>query len=201
MKTRRLAIVMAGLSLAGTANARGPAPANAGWPCEVEPKPVLAPGDYWGAAAAGAKTWRADPALATLVAEVAPRSMSTDDATARLRQFVNRSAAPEPTRASLAAGLVETIDAERQTIIAGIRRFNVRQDHLARSIEQSYTALDQPDAKADATRRAAITDQAQWDTRVFEDRQRLLPIICSQPAALEKRLGTLVAALRETAPP
>ena len=200
------AIVAAGGGPAGEAIARD-APA-AAWPCEGQPKDSLAASEIWPAAAgADARAWRSDPAIARLVADVAPRSVDVADAGAQLYRFAERAAAPAAVRARLAAGLIETIDDERRTIIAGIRRFNGRQDQLARRIEGGYAVADKEaaggaDTAADraATDAAVSTDeQIRWDTRIFEDRQRMLPLICRQPAVLEARLASLVAALRAPA--
>ena len=170
------------------------------WPCESEPKTSLAAADFWvSAGTAAARGWRADAMLAQLVADVSPRSVDVVDAGMRLYQFTEGPAAPELLRARLAAGLIETIDGERRSIIAGIRRFNLRQEQLARRIEQGYAALNAPGGDAAGQQRDAIDEQVKWDTRIFEDRQRMLPVICRQPAALETRMATLVAALR--APP
>lgn len=200
MTVRRVALVGAALVAAANAAAqpRAAATSDAGWPCETEPTPSLAPARYWAEAdRADARAWRDDAALAALVAEVAPRSVSQEAAVARLRQAA-RSYAPAQ-RAKIAAGLIETIDAERATIIAGIRRFNTRQAAIARRIEASYAELDTPATPSAAEKRAITEDQAQWDVRIFEDRQRMLPIICRQPGALETRLTALIGALRADA--
>lgn len=195
-------LLVAAALIAGTAAAvtKPAATLGAGWPCETEPKPTLAAADYWSAAStADARDWRSDPAVARLVTDLAPRSVPVEDAGAQLRQFIARSTSPDVTRARLAAGLVETIDAERRIIINGIRRFNGRQDQLGRRIEAGYVASDAARAKSAAEQKAAAEEQVQWDTRIFEDRQRMLPLICRQPAALESRIAALVAAIRAPA--
>ena len=178
------------------ANAASPAPE---WPCETEPTTLTAAQIWAPAATPSARNWRSDTALARLVAEVSPRSVPVPEAGLQLQQFAARQTAPDVARARLAAGLIETIDTERRLIINGIRRFNGRQDQLARRIEEGYVALDSPEAKAAADRKAAADEQVQWDTRIMEDRQRMLPLVCRQPAALETRLNALISALR--APP
>ncbi|QXQ05948.1 hypothetical protein KX816_17355 [Sphingosinicellaceae bacterium] len=195
-----------------------PASATPEWPCETEPASTLTAADIWAPAGTpSARNWRSDATLARLVADVAPRSVPVPEAGLQLQQFAARQPNPDVARARLAAGLIETIDAERRIIINGIRRFNGRQDQLARRIEQGYVDLDSPAAKAAldnpaakaaldnsaakaaAERRAAADEQVQWDTRIMEDRQRMLPLVCRQPGALETRLNALISALR--APP
>jgi hypothetical protein len=36
-----------------------------------------------------------------------------------------------------------------------------------------------------------------WDSRVFDDRERLLPVICQQPSVIEQRLFALSRAIQE----
>ncbi|HEX8445543.1 MAG TPA: hypothetical protein VF649_02915 [Sphingomonas sp.] len=188
-----VAVAMIG---AGAASAAPAPPAAAGWPCETDPKPALALGDYWpDAARMKASANRVDPALDTLVAEVAPRRLDQAEAVDRLRAFVARSGSVAE-RVQLATALLDTIDGERKVILDGIRRFNSRQDQLAKRIEQGYAALDAPDAAQTGEARQALEDQARWDQRIFEDRQRMLPIICRQPAILEARVAALIAAVR-----
>jgi hypothetical protein len=45
--------------------------------------------------------------------------------------------------------------------------------------------------------RADLQNELIWDTRIFDDRQRLLPAICEQPVLLEQRLYQLARAVRE----
>ncbi|HEU0067590.1 MAG TPA: hypothetical protein VFQ57_10165 [Sphingomonas sp.] len=189
-----------GASLPVAAKAASAPAADAGWPCEVEPKAVLAAGDYWpavkGKAGAG---WASDAAIVSLAGATARRSLPEDEATAQIRQFA--AAHPDMAdRAKLAVALTDTIDGERRTIIEGIRRFNVRQAQLAKRMEEGYGALDGPAAAGTPERRAALEEQAGWDQRIFEDRQRMLPIVCRQPAALETRLAALIGAIKEPTP-
>jgi DNA-binding beta-propeller fold protein YncE len=44
-----------------------------------------------------------------------------------------------------------------------------------------------------------LQEQIRWDTTIFEDRQRLLPTMCSIPGAITRRLGVLLAAARNAA--
>lgn len=181
-----------------------PAPPQGAWPCEKDPAPALQFSDYWpGAGKAAGRDWHSDPTVAALVSDIAPRSVSEETATARIKDFASHAANRDIAMTRVVAGLVETIDAERKTIVAGIRRFNVRQGQIARRIEEGYKTLDEtaPAAtdKAATDQRAALDEQMIWDTRIFEDRQRMLPVICKQPDLLEARLKSLADAARGAA--
>jgi len=49
--------------------------------------------------------------------------------------------------------------------------------------------------------RLALQQQVDWDARIFDDRQRLLPAVCEQPRVLEQRLFALSRAIQEELPP
>lgn len=183
-----------------------PAPENkaaANWPCSDPPAGVPDQSWLW----SGAKfdpAWRADPAISSLVAATAQRRMAEVDAVARISQF----AAGRPDHAvamtRVASGLIDVLGAEYRVVLDGIKRFNDRQAVLAKRMEAAYAKLDgvsdgtTRDPKSEA---AALQDQARWDTRIFEDRQRLLPIMCRIPGVLNARLGTLLAITEENASP
>ena len=135
--------------------------------------------------------------------DIAPRSLSEADGIARIADLGARATDRRRTMAALVAGLVEEIDRERQAIIAGIRRFNKRQAQLARRIEQSYDMMDRQGAEADGAsptgQQQAGQEALEWDTQIFEDRQRMLPVICRQPAMLENRLKSFAEAARKVA--
>jgi YVTN family beta-propeller protein len=169
------------------------------WPCDAPPKPALVPAEIWApTATSAAQDWRAEPEIVQLVNAIAPRSVPMAEAGRRVHDVARRSS--PAVQARIAAGLIDTIDAERRLIVAGILRFNDRQEQLARRIEQGYSvaddAHDQGAGAGAGETRAASEEQLRWDTRIFEDRQRMLPIVCRQPAALEARLAGLIAAIR-----
>gem|GEM_PF-210593 len=169
------------------------------WPCGDMPHAPLSLSDLW-PGASDAPGWRDQSEIAGIVSAVTPRSVSQEDAQAEVGRFLAHASRAQAL--TLAAGIVDSVESERRQIISGIRRFNGRQDVLARRIEHAYTELDTPlPPNADKSAQeahAALEDQAQWDNRALEDRRRLLPIICKQPALLEQRAGSLVAGIRSS---
>ena len=108
------------------------APAN--WPCSDPPAAVPDQSWLW----AGVKfdsSWRADPAVASLVTMAAQRRTAEVDAVAQISQF----AAGRPDRAvsmaRVASGLIDVIGAEYRVVLDGILRFNDRQAALAKRME------------------------------------------------------------------
>ena len=46
-------------------------------------------------------------------------------------------------------------------------------------------------------RRADLEAQMTWRARIFDDREKLLPLVCEQPVVIERRLFALSRALSE----
>jgi hypothetical protein len=90
---------------------------------------------------------------------------------------------------------------ERSSIIRGIKRYRVRQAALAKVIEDKTSALDDIDPASEdqavAQKRLDMQNELNWDTRIFDDRQRLLPAVCGQPVLLEQRLYQLSHAVMD----
>lgn len=149
------------------------------------------------------KDWHKVPAVAALVDEVAPRRVPQDDAIANIRRFAAGYHGPERTEVltELFAGLFDTLSTERNDIVSGIKRYSRRQDALAHKIEEGWKALGELDPNATdphvVEQRLALQQQVDWDSRVFDDRQRLLPVICEQPRVLEQRVFALSRAIQE----
>jgi len=184
-----------GVAAWGQGTAAAP-PAKNDWPCVQVLQPELSVGSMWPGDDPTATPWRDDAVVAALVERVAPRRVPVDQATAEIHRFAagyegDRKAA----LTELFAGLFETINGERSTIIRGIRRYNSRQAALAQRIEDTTATLDGVDPNstdpAVAEKRHQLETQLSWDQRVFDERERLLPQICDQPFVLERRLFAL----------
>ena len=201
---RLLPALLALASLAAVPAWAQDAPAKDDWPCVQVLQPELSIGAMWPGddPTAGGPAWRDDAVIAALVERVAPRRVPADQATTEIHRFAagyegDRKAA----LTEVFAGVFETINTERGSIIRGIRRFNSRQEALARRIEASTQTLDGVDpASTDpavARQRQELEFQLSWDQRVFDDRERLLPAICDQPFVLERRLFALSRTIQE----
>jgi hypothetical protein len=173
------------------------------WPCDQVLQPELSVGAMWsGPDPADAKeTWQGDEAVRALVERIAPRRVPLDEARSEIHQFAAGVAGDKrKALVALFAGLFETINSERDEIIRGIKRYHGRQAALAKRIEDTTRTLDglDPGSKDQAViqKRADVQTQLDWDSRIFDDRQRLLPAVCEQPVLLEQRLFALSHAIQ-----
>lgn len=175
------------------------------WPCEQPLRVEMSIGAMWSGPdpTNGSKGWRDVPAVVALVNEIAPRRTPQEEAVATIHRFAAGYQGAERTDVltALFAGLFETLSAERNDIVRGIKRFYRRQDALARRIEDGWKALGEIDPNATdpklVEQRLALQQQVDWDGRIFDDRQRLLPVVCEQPRILEQRVFALSRAIQE----
>jgi oligoendopeptidase F len=94
----------------------------------------------------------------------------------------------------LLAGVLDTINAERGSIIAGIGRYARRQGALSQKIEHQSDELRRlanATAPAQQAERDDLQEVQDWDTRIFEERRHQLTYVCEQPTLLEKRAFTI----------
>jgi hypothetical protein len=180
------------------------APARSEWPCEQVERPEISVGSVWHGPSpeAAAETWRDDAAVAAMVEQVGPRRMPQDQAIAAIHRFAAGYKQDRPAvLTALFAGLFETMGDERSQIIRGIKHFNSRQDSLSERIQEGWKQLDGFDANSTdpkvVEQRVALQQTIDWDSRVFDDREHLLPEICQQPSVIEQRLFALSRAIQE----
>lgn len=181
-----------------------PAPGTSDWPCEQAERPEISTGSVWSGPdpAAAEETWRDDPSVVALVKQVAPRRMPQDDAVAAIHRFSAGYTTDRPAvLTEVFAGLFYTLNKERVEIIRGIRHFNRRQDSLSKRIEEGWKSVDELDANSTdpsiLEQRATLQQAIDWDSRIFDDRQKLLPEICQQPIVIEQRLFALSRAIQD----
>ena len=202
------ALAMLGLCLAGRgalAQAQTQ-PQNPGqdWPCDQVLQPQLSVGSMWEGPdpTEACKVWQNDEQVRALVARVAPRRVPIPDAKAEIHRFaIAISADKQKIMTEVFAGLFETVNHDRSSIIRGIRRYHGRQEALAKDIEDKTAALDNLDPastdQAVAQKRVDMENALNWETRIFDDRSRLLPAVCDQPVLLEQRLYQLSHAVMD----
>ena len=174
------------------------------WPCEQVLQPQLSVGSMWSGPdpTAARASWENVEAVKTLVVRVAPRRVPLDEAKEEIRRFaLGITGDRQKLLTEVFAGLFDTINMERSSIIRGIKRYRVRQAALAKVIEDKTSALDDIDPASEdqavAQKRLDMQNELNWDTRIFDDRQRLLPAVCGQPVLLEQRLYQLSHAVMD----
>lgn len=175
-----------------------------GWPCVQRLQPELSIGAMWTGPdpTEAADHWRDNAPVQALVTQIAPRRVSQEDAVSAIHRFAAGYDKDKATvMTEVFAGLFETLNGERSAIIRGIRHFHDRQQKLADRIENGMKAMDGLDPNSTdqkvAEQRNALQNAVTWDSRIFDDREKLLPIVCDQPVVIERRLFALSRAIGE----
>ena len=203
-RTQSLGMIAASVIALGAPQALAADAASPDWPCVQRKVATLTSAQMWdGASVDDLTQWRDNEEITKLIAVLASRRVSLEQAAAAIAQFA--AAQPQDRRDEalklLFAGLLSTINSDRAIVMSGIERFQQRQRARAAEIERQGTAIRQlkeravNDEKARAEL-AAAEDRYNWDVRVFSERQQSLPLACEVPVLIEQRLFELGREIR-----
>jgi hypothetical protein len=196
-------VAMVAAALAGSSALAAEA-ANPDWPCVQRKVVTLTAAQMWdGPAVDGLVQWSDNEEIRKLVALLASRRVSLEDAAAAIERFA--AAQPQDKRDDalklVFAGLLSTINSDRRAVMSGIERFQQRQRARAAELERQGAMIRQLKERAatDETARlelATAEEKYGWDARVFTERQQSLPLACEVPVVIEQRLFELGREIR-----
>lgn len=194
-----LAVALAVLLAAGPA--RAATEEDPDWPCVQRLVPRISAGMVWaGPPVEEAGDWRDHPEIADLASELADRRTTLAEAEARIEDFAAAQDADKNRRLTLLfAGILDKINAERASVVDGIKRYTRRQRALAARIEEALAELDalpQDGTGEQQARRAELQERNTWDSRIYEERERSLKYLCETPVVLERRVFALARAIQ-----
>lgn len=167
------------------------------WPCVQVKVPDLSPAMMWaGPELTGpAADWRQSPKAGTMAKKLIIRRYSEEQVAEFVAAFAKQvdrdERQVEMTR--LFAASFDLVAAERRDIIAGIERFTKRQRELADNVRKTRAELEASLKNQDLTdeqlaQRREIEVRLNWQTRIFDDREKSTRFVCEVPTLLEKRL-------------
>lgn len=166
------------------------------WPCAQAKVPEISLAAVWAGPPLddAEQNWKNDPRISALVEKIAARKLPLEDAQKVIAEFL---AAPGTDKAAtgklIFAGLFQQLNAERASVMSGLERVTRKQRQAADKVRADTIALQ---ALQDATPR----DQAKieelgntlvWETRIFEDRRRVVKFVCEVPTTIDQRLFAL----------
>lgn len=166
------------------------------WPCAQAKVPEISLAAVWAGTALGdaESKWKDDSKVNALVAKLAARKTPLDEAEKSVKEFLASSAADKTTNAKLLfAGLFDTLNAQRSQVMRGLERVSRKQRKAADKIREDTIQLQ---ALQDATPRddakvEAMSNQLMWETRIFEDRRKVVRFVCEVPTTIDQRLFAL----------
>jgi len=166
------------------------------WPCVQAKVPEISLAAVWAGPplddAAG--KWKNDARVSALVSKLGARRTPLDEAQKAITEFL-ASAAAEKARAGvlLFAGLFDTLNAQRSSVLNGLERVTRKQREAADKIRSDTLALQalQDASPPDQAKVDELGNQLVWETRIFEDRRRVIKFVCEVPTAIDQRLFAL----------
>ena len=166
------------------------------WPCAQAKVPDLSLAAVWAGPPLDdvADKWKNDAKVSALLPRLAARRTPLDEAQKAITEFLAGSTAEKIEMGKLLfAGLFDTLNAQRSSVMSGLERVTRKQRQAADKIRTDTLALQalQDASPPDQAKIEELGNQLVWETRIFEDRQRVIKFVCEVPTAIDQRLFAL----------
>jgi hypothetical protein len=166
------------------------------WPCAQAKVPDLSLAAVWAGPPLDdvADKWKNDAKVSALLPRLAARRTPLDEAQKAITEFLAGSTAEKIEMGKLLfAGLFDTLNAQRSSVMSGLERVTRKQRQAADKIRTDTLALQalQDASPPDQAEIEELGNQLVWETRIFEDRQRVIKFVCEVPTAIDQRLFAL----------
>jgi hypothetical protein len=166
------------------------------WPCAQAKVPDLSLAAVWAGPPLDdvADKWKNDAKVSALLPRLAARRTPLDEAQKAITEFLAGSTAEKIEMGKLLfAGLFDTLNAQRSSVMRGLERVTRKQRQAADKIRTDTLALQalQDASPPDQAKIEELGNQLVWETRIFEDRQRVIKFVCEVPTAIDQRLFAL----------
>lgn len=174
------------------------------WPCPQRLVPKLEPGQMWTGPALDSVSATPDPAVAALSPKLMDLQATPETLTAEVRTFSDGVPAErrEAALTELFAVTLDRLNADRATLISGIKRYARGQRALAEKVAAETRSLEalRQQPSPDPAQLTDLETARTWDTRIFSDRQHSLRLVCDQPVLVEQRAFALARIIQEQLP-
>jgi hypothetical protein len=190
-------VAIAALALAASSPAsRAADPRYPDWPCTQAKVPEVSLAAVWAGPPLDdvQNKWKDDAKVSALVAKLSARKTPLEDAEKAVKEFLASSASDKTTNAKLLfAGLFDTLNAQRSSVMSGLERVTRRQREQADKIRTDTLELQalQSATPRDDAKVEALSNQLIWETRIFEDRRKVVRFVCEVPTTIDQRLFAL----------
>jgi hypothetical protein len=172
------------------------------WPCAQAKVPEVSLAAVWNGPSLDDATskWKDDPKISALIPRLAARRIPLDQAEKTIVDFLSETDAEKKEKGKLLfAGLFERLNAERSSIMSGLERITRKQRDAAARVRSDTLALQalQDAADKDQAKIDELGNQLVWETRIFEDRRRVIKFVCEVPTAIDQRLFALSRVIQQ----
>jgi hypothetical protein len=199
---RRRFLLCAFAAVVGISPALAADPRYPDWPCAQAKVPDISLAAVWDGPSLdeAAAKWKDDAKVSALVPKLAARRTPLDQAEKMVTELLQETAAQKSeTGKLLFAGLFDTLNAQRSSVMNGLERVTRKQREAAEKIRDDTLALQalQDAAAPDQAKVDELGNQLVWQTRIFEDRRRVIKFVCEVPTAIDQRLFALGRVIRQ----
>lgn len=191
----RTASAVAAILMSACAAAHAADPRYPDWPCIQAKVPEISLAAVWAGPPLEdeANGWKDDAKVAALVEQLAARRIPIADAQKAVTEFL--AASPDKTRSGkrVFAGLFDSLNAQRSAVLGGLERVTRKQREAVEKIRSDTAALQamQSAAAPNAAKIEEMNNQLLWETRIFDDRRRVIGFVCEVPTIIDQRLFAL----------
>jgi hypothetical protein len=182
--------------MASTTICRAADPRYPDWPCQQAKVPEISLAAVWAGPPLDdvTNTWKDDAKVTALVTRLAARRTPLEQAQKDIADFLTGPAEQKLTKGKLLfAGLFETLNAQRSSVMNGLERVTRKQRDAVEKIRSDTMTLQelQSATPPDQAKIDELSNQLTWETRIFEDRRRVVKFVCEVPTAIDQRLFAL----------
>jgi hypothetical protein len=198
---RQVAIGAMLIALASASPGRAADPRYPDWPCAQAKVPDISLAAVWAGPPLGdaSDTWKDDATISALVEKLAARRTPLDEAEKSVKELLASSSDKVTAGKRLFAGLFDTLNAQRSQIMNGLERVTRKQREAVDKIRSDSIALQelQGAPQPDQQKVDELSNQLLWETRILEDRKRVVKFVCEVPTAIDQRLFALARAIQQ----
>ena len=166
------------------------------WPCTQAKVPEVSLAAVWAGPPLddAQQKWKDDAKVSALVALLSARKTPLEAAEKAVKEFLAENPSEKTNNAKLLfAGLFETLNAQRSSVMNGLERTTRKQRQEADKIRDETLQLQalQGATPRDDAKVEALSNQLIWETRIFEDRRKVVRFVCEVPTTIDQRLFAL----------
>ena len=165
------------------------------WPCVQAKVPELSVAAVWAGPSLDdvQDKWKDDARIGALVAKLAARRTTLEEAEKDIKEFLAGSSAKVASGKLLFSGLFDTLNAQRSSVMMGLERVTRKQREAAEKIRSDTIDLQglQGASRPDQSKIDQLGNDLLWETRIFEDRRSVVKYVCEVPTEIDQRLFAL----------
>ena len=165
------------------------------WPCAQAKVPEISAPAVWAGPPLDdvQDRWKDDARISALVASLAARRTPLEEAKKDIKEFLAGSPAKVMSGKLLFSGLFDTLNAQRSSVMMGLERVTRKQREAGEKIRSDTIDLQglQSASLPDQSKIDELSNQLVWETRIFEDRRRVVKYVCEVPTEIDQRLFAL----------